>query len=383
MARKVCILTTVHPPFDTRIFHKQAKTLVRAGYDVALICRHSRNETVDGVRILRLPEPNGRLGRIFTLTLKALRLAIRENADIYHFHDPELIPLGIILKLLLRQKVIYDAHEDYEKQFLSKEYVPEVARRPIASLIGTMERISAKFIDCAIAASGMPDNLRGYRIARSIRNYPILSLFPMNGNGSDARTPFEVVYIGAMFRTRGITEIVRAMEEVDSNKDVRLTLCGKYSPESYRPEIESLKGYKRSRYLGIIPCESIPEVLSGAGAGVVCLHPIPNYLSTFPVKMYEYMAAGIPVIASNFPIWREIVESSDCGICVDPLNPGEIAEAIEFLFDNREIARKMGENGRRVVFEKYSWENEEKKLLDIYEELMRDSHGHNVVYKTS
>lgn len=385
MARKVCILTTVHPPFDTRIFHKQAKTLVRAGYDVALICRHSRNETVDGVRILRLPEPNGRLGRIFTLTLKALRLAIRENADIYHFHDPELIPVGACLKLFRGSKIIYDAHENYEKLMLSKPYIPKPVRRIAAFLIGTVERLSAKLIDCAIAANDVTKNLSRYTIARSVRNYPILSLFSRDIERTRNNNSFNLVYVGALFKDRGITKIVEAMEQVDSRKEVRLTLCGRYSPSNYLSDLQNMGGYERTEYIGPISYEDVPEVLAGADAGIVCLQPIPNYLtaSHLPVKLFEYMAAGIPVIASDFPVWREVIESSECGICVDPSNPGEIAQAIEHLFDNREIARNMGENGRKVVFEKYSWENEGKKLLDIYEELMRDSHGHNVVYKTS
>jgi len=372
MARKVCILTTVHPPFDTRVFHKEAKTLARAGYEVVLIARHARSETVDGVRIIALPEPRGRLSRIFALTLRALRLAVRENADVYHFHDPELIPAGVMLKILMGRRIIYDVHEDYAKQLLSKPYIPLALRCPVAALVGAVERLSARFIDCAVTAFDVTENLSRYRIARGVRNYPIVSLFPENGERPGDKKSFDVVYVGALFKTRGITEIVRAMEHVAPERDVRLTLCGTFSPQSYRYEIENLKGFERTRYMGIIPHESVPDVLSKADAGIVCLHPTPNYIEAIPVKMFEYMAAGIPVVASNFPRVREVVESNFCGLCVDPTKPGEIARAIEYLDDNRELSKRMGENGRNAVLKKYRWESERQKLLEIYKEVLGD-----------
>jgi glycosyltransferase involved in cell wall biosynthesis len=109
--------------------------------------------------------------------------------------------------------------------------------------------------------------------------------------------------------------------------------------------------------------------MARAVAGVVTLHPVRNYVDCQPVKMFEYMAAGIPVIASRFPFWLDIVEGNDCGVCVDPFDPAAIAAAIDHFVTHPELAMRMGENGRRAVLEKYNWQPESRKLIDFYEHL--------------
>lgn len=369
---KVCILTSVHPSFDTRIFHKEAKSLVKASYDVMLIAQHDKNEVVDGVKIVALPKPKNRLHRMLTLPSKAFRLALKQKADIYHFHDPELLTIGILLKIFTRKKVIYDVHEDYAKQTLSKPYIPKIARKVVALLINLIEYISSKFFDGIVTATDdILKNFSYHKKAVSIKNFPILTNFSDKRKNNSNPDILNLIYIGGLSKIRGITEMVRALELINPDKKVKLILYGKFDSTDYEIEVRKLKGFEKVEYLGWIGPKKIPGLLIGADMGMVCFLPKPNHINSMPNKLFEYMAAGIPVVASKFPLWKEIVEGNNCGICVDPTNPKEIADAIQWLIEHSEEAWQMGENGRKAVSERYNWENEGKKLLDLYERLLQ------------
>ncbi len=187
-----------------------------------------------------------------------------------------------------------------------------------------------------------------------------------NGNNSDI---FNLIYVGGLTEIRGVTQMIQSLEYI--TKKVKLTLCGKFYPAIYEEQVRSLRGFEKVEYSGWIDPNDILHKMIQSDAGIVCVHPITNYLTALPVKLFEYMAAGLPVITSNFPLWKEIVEGNKCGICVDPLNPKEIAEAIEYLIEHPELRKKMEENGRKAVVERYNWENEERKLLAIYAVILR------------
>jgi len=338
MKAKVCHITTVHSPFDVRIFHKECKTLAKSGYEVYLIAQHDKEEIVDGIHLIPLPIVRSRIRRMIYLPIRALKEALKLKANIYHFHDPELIPIGVLLKVFAKGKVIYDVHEDVPKQIMSKYWIPKKLRGIISFIVNLGEK---KFS------------------------------FLLEVKGKEKKDDvFKIIYIGGLSKIRGISEVVKALEYVDSNKEVRLILCGKFSPIEYEKEVRNLKGFEKVDYLGWLEPDEVVNKLVDVDAGIVCLHPITNYVTALPVKLFEYMAAGLPVIASNFPLWREIVEGNNCGICVDPLNPKEIAEAIKYLIEHLDKAQKMGENGKKAVLEKYNWEKESEKLIKLYEDLL-------------
>lgn len=362
---KVCILTTVHPPFDTRIFHKQAKTLVDAGYDVTLIAQHDKDEVVDGVKIVALPKPKNRLQRMFRLTLKAFRLALKQNAHVYHFHDPELIPVGLLLKAS-GKKVIYDVHEDVPQQILSKEWIPGFLRKIISCFTVLIENFASRAFDAIIPATPAI----GERFERLNWNTVIVQNFPLLDELYQEKMSHKkekaVVYIGVISVQRGINEMVTAMGLLKKHRDAKLLLGGKFIQPSLEEQVKKLPGLERVEFLGWLDRFQVAEVLSKSTVGLVLIHPEPRYKVSYPVKLFEYMSAGLPVIASNFPLWKEIVEGNNCGITVDPLNPYEIAEAIEYLLDNPDVCAEMGRNGRKAVEEKYNWEAESMKLVELY-----------------
>lgn len=362
-------LTTVHPPFDTRIFHKQAKTLVEAGYKVTLIAQHEQDEIVDRVKILALPKPRNRFTRIFGLTWRAFRLAWKQRADVYHFHDPELLLVGILLKLFTKGKVIYDVHEDVPQQILTKYWIPTLFRRSLAFLLNIMEKLAARFLDAVVVATeGIAEKFSKHNPI-VIHNYPDLAMLPTVQSASAGGNERVLIYVGGISRLRGAIEMVDALECLSNIDKLRLDLIGRFEPACLEAELRKAQGYQHVRFLGWLSPEKVYERLAQADIGLVCLHPEPRYSVALPVKLFEYMAAGLPVVASNFPLWEDIVQGNRCGITVDPLDPREIAEAIEHLLKTPKLRKEMGENGRKAVEEKYNWGAEEKKLLGLYEEI--------------
>jgi len=367
---RACILTTVHSPFSTRIFHKQAKTLVKAGYDVTLIVQHDRDEVVNGVRIKALPKPRNRFTRLFGLTWWAFRLALRQHADIYHFHDPELLPVGVLLKLFTKGKVIYDVHEDVPAQILTKHWIPAILRRPSGWLFGRWEKLAARFFDAVVVATEGIAKWFSKHNPIVIHNYPNLAMLPPTLRSPTTENERVLIYVGGISRLRGAVEMVDALACLSHIDNLRLDLIGRFEPASLEVKLQKMQGYQRVHSHGWLQPEEVYKHLGQADIGLVCLHPEPRYAEALPVKLFEYMAAGLPVIASNFPLWKEIVEGNECGLTVNPLDPEEIAQAIEYLLNHPEEKLRMGQNGHRAVLEKYNWETEGKKLLALYEELL-------------
>ncbi|WP_104204265.1 glycosyltransferase family 4 protein [Billgrantia saliphila] len=372
---RVAHLTSAHPRYDTRIYHKQCRSLAADGHSVTLIVADGEgNEERDGVSIVDVGRLPGRVNRVMKTTRRVFEHARRIDADLYHLHDPELMPMGRRLKQL-GKRVIYDAHEDLPRQILAKHYLGGAARQVLSRGVDIYQRRISRHFDAVVAATPYIRD----RFAEFHSNVVDVNNFPMLGEldgAPDARLtaaagePPAVCYVGGIAEIRGIREIVRAMENVES--DCRLQLAGDFKTLALEQEVMTYTGWERVEAHGYLDRAGVRRIMASSIAGLVTLHPIINYLDALPVKMFEYMSAGLPVIASDFPLWREIIEGSDCGLCVDPLDPEAIAQAIDFVVANPERAREMGDNGRRAVTERYNWQQEERKLLNTYRALSAD-----------
>ncbi len=366
--KKICILTSVHSAFDIRIFHKEAKSLSKAGYDVTLVAPYKKDIIIEGVKIVSIPKVRMRY-RLLGVNRKLYKKALNQKADVYHFHDPELIPWVVKLKKKTRARVIYDVHEDYPKQILSKYWIPKILRKIISIFINFYEKRMVKNFDYVITVGEEIEERfrKNNSNVETIKNFPDVEKFRNIKKEKNNESIFNLIYIGGISKVRGINQLVQAMEYLP--KEVKLTLFGKFSPEEYKEEVKKIKGFEKTEYLGWISFDKMPYQLFKSDIGVICFLPEPNHINSCPNKLFEYMVAELPVIASNFPSWKEIVEGNNCGICVNPLEPEEIAKAVKYLIRHPKEAKKMGENGRKAVLEKYNWENESKKLLNIYSSL--------------
>ena len=366
---RICHLTVVHKPEDVRIFQKECFSLSKKGYQVFLIAPCSGEYSRKDVNFIPLQVPGGRLRRVTTAPFITFIKALKVHAKIYHFHDPELILTGFLLKLS-GKKVVYDVHEDYRQQIKTKYWIPRFSRSIISSIFGIIESLASEFFDGIVTATPYIGSKFPTSKTEVVQNFPIISEF---GNpkfrNNESKKGF--VYIGSISAIRGLSEMLRALEKLPENMAYPLLLAGDFQPGELRKQIRNLEKRNRVEYLGFLSRQEIAELLEKAIAGIVLLHPVPNYIDSYPVKMFEYMAAGIPVIASDFPLWRSIIEDNNCGICVDPLNIDQISETMIWMMEHPDEAKEMGENGRKAVLEKYNWEQESRKLLALYDKLLK------------
>ena len=367
---KVCHISTVHSIFDDRIFFKECKSLVKESYDVSLMVQNNKDEIIDGVQIYPLKKYQSRLSRVFNGTFGAFKTTRKIKANLYHFHDPELMFLGVMLKIS-GKKVVYDVHEDLPKQILYKDWINSIFIKQLFSkLIYFFEQFCCLFFDGIAAAT--EDIAKKFPKNKTIvlRNFPIKSLIKIdNSINKENKDTFVLVYAGGLSKIRGIKEIIEAVGMVD--EEVRLWLFGEFENTEYFEECKNLQAWGKVEYFGYKKMDEVYRHIQQADVGIALLYPIKNYLTSLPVKAFEYMAAGKPFIMSDFPFWKDMF--GDCALFADPFKPTEIAERITELKKNKELLLSLGEKGKALIETKYSWELEQNKLFDLYKRLLNNA----------
>lgn len=369
MRYSITHLTSAHPRYDTRIFIKECISLAKMhDYEISLIVADGLgDEEKHGVKIYDIGKIEGRLNRIFKTTKKIFEKALELESDIYHLHDPEMMPIGLKLKKM-GKKVLFDAHEDLPKQLLAKPYLNIWSKKVLSKMVTWYERYACKRFDFVVSATPyIRDKFLNFTKSIDVNNYPIVEELANEIAWQDRKN--QVCYIGVIAQIRGNFETVEAMGYVNSN--IAFKLAGMSYETDFFETLESSNFWYRVEFVGKLDRVGVRSLLEESKIGLVTLHPTINYKDALPVKMFEYMLAGLPVIASNFKILEDILGKEQCGICVNPLDSQEIGEAIEYLIRHDEEAQKMGERGKAAVLKYYNWENEEKKLYDVYDEVIR------------
>ena len=365
---KICHITTVHKQNDSRIFHKECKSLVEKGFDVTLLVINGESEIVDGVEIISTSiPPVGRVKRILTSGDKIFQKAVEVNAEVYHLHDPELLRIAVKLKKKTGAKVVYDSHEDLPKQVLDKHWIPSLLRTSLSKLIYRYEMKKASKIDGVVSVTEKICNR--FKLVNKhvvlVSNFPVLSEMKENYQPDVKKLDRTICYIGGLFPTRGIKELVQALEYCDA----KLLLAGNFSSSEFEAEVKALKGWGKVEFFGYVDRPKIVEILSSSHIGIVTLHPTESYKEALPIKLFEYMSAELPVIASDFEQWYPLVLDNKCGVVVDPMKPKEIAAKIDYLLSNEDLAMEMGKAGLEAARSKYTWESQALKLINFYNEI--------------
>ena len=367
---KVCHLTSVHPQFDIRIFRKQLVSLANAGYDVYQISQGESGKK-DGVNLIGLGEiPDSRLKRILFFTRKIYQAALELDADLYHIHDPELLPFAV--KLAKQGKiVIFDSHENVPGQIAEKTYIPKFFRNIIANIYASYEKRAVRKLAGAITVTpNLTKILKSYNPNTvTITNYPLLSEAKEDEVRQVDEKQFKFCFPGLISEEWCHLELLEAIRDLD----VEYTLCGLYH-DDYLPLLKEHPSWAKVNYLGVVTRDDVIEIINSNNVGIALARKMPNTFwdegTLGNTKLFEYMLHKCPVCCTNFTLWQEIVEQYDCGICVEPDQPEQIKEALIWFMDNPEEAEKMGERGYQAIIDKYNWSTQETILVDFYSKLL-------------
>lgn len=370
--KRVCHIICRHDRDDTRVFYNECVSIAEGGYEVYLVVNDDLpNEVRQGVHIISTGfVGKNRYERMYQGAMKIYRKALEVDADLYHLHEPELLLIAKKLKKR-EKKVIFDSHEDTEKQIAEKEWIPKPIRKTVSFLYKNYAKSIMNKLDALITVTpSIVEKLRRYN-----SNTVMITNYPRIDKLSDATDDFismgkkrYICFAGGIFQAWMHDVILDAIMQID---DIRYVLAG-YGEEKYLEYLRSLAGWEKVDYLGMIPHEQVGKILQHAIAGIAINTDIEvRGEGTLGVtKIFEYMAAGIPVICANYRLWKEMVEDNGCGICVNAKSVEEVAKAISYLIDHPEEAAEMGRNGRKAVLEKYNWNIEEKKLMLLYHRLL-------------
>ena len=364
---KVCHLTTVHTRDDTRIFQKECISLQQFGFNVSLIVSDGLGDTIDNnIKIFDLGKFGGKFFRIFYFVPKLLFKALSLKQNIYHFHDPELIPVGLILKLF-RKIVIYDIHEDVPLDIQTKEWIPWYLKKITSLIFKWFENLAILFFDATITvAENMNHRYKKYNSnAYIIKNFPLFREFStVNTNFSNRKR--QVCYVGSITEVRGIFAMLKSIEKIKEP----FVLGGDIRGKNLKKRIYKENGWKFTNYKGRLNRKEVSSLMNESTVGLALIQHDDNLSNGYPVKLFEYMAAGLPVVVSDFPKWREIVASAQCGIVVNQFDHQSISEAILSILNNKALAKQFSENGKKAIKSTFSWDREEKKLINLYKVIL-------------
>ena len=363
---KVCHFTSAHNSTDNRILEKECKSLAKNGYDVYLVAAGASREE-DGVKIVGMKgKPESRVKRLLSFSREVYKTAAGLDCDLYHFHDPELLPYG--LKLSRKgKKVIFDSHEKYSDQIAVKSYLhglaPVIAKAYLLYENYVLKRIDGVIFPCTI--NGVNPFEGKCRNVEIISNVPRLDELYDKFDPAVKKTAKSICYLGSLSKNRGLTLLKNAAEKAGA----RLILGGFFSPEEYKEEILASENVE---YLGVLDRAGILDTIQRCQIGMSLLRNVGQYykIDTLSTKIYEYMSLGVPVIMQDSPYSIEVNKEHDFGVCVDPENEEEVSRAIKKLIDDPEECKRLGENGRKAVKQFFNWSMEEKKLLELYSRIL-------------
>ena len=372
MARIVHI-SSVHEAVDNRILFKECSSLAAAGHEVYLVAQHPENFVQDGVRVLALATPRNRFLRMVVTSWICAIKAYRLRPDILHYHDPELIPVGLVARFI-GIPTIFDVHEDSVTSIKDKDYLGWF-RFPLAELVALVESIATRFNHIVIAEHSYESR---FPVSTKVLNYPVHNPVDKEamtpaGTGGETREN-NVIFVGVAGEVRGA---LKHANLVNLHADVQVHMVGRMV-DSVRAAVIKQAGNNIDRLhieggASLVPFHRIKELYAQGGwsAGLAIFPYSPDHVGKELTKFFEYMAAGIPILCSDFPAWRKLIEDQGCGLCVNPDDDLSVAAGLAKLIGNPDLARSMGKTGKSLA-KKYTWSSQASNLVELYDQILND-----------
>lgn len=376
---KVLHLAYCHKLEDTRIFYKECRSLAQAGYEVHYVTGgdeyHKIEENNLVAETITFEEDVSVFKHPFQYRVirkrnlkKLYDYLLSKEFDVCHIHENRLIEVIGVLKKNRNCKLIYDAHEDSPREML--DYFAHYGKfkyfwgRVLSHCKEIKENHYVKKVDAVITATPEIGKRfsKFHKNVSVVRNYAILEASIVTPRFDS----HSICYVGSISPIRGIVNIVKAIE----GTDIGFNLAGTI-PEDYERELKALKGWENVKTYGYVNKEKVLDIYGTSCIGMLTLLEGKNIENSLPIKLFEYMQSGIPVIASHFPLWKEIIDNAGCGICIDPSDIKGMKHSIEALLKDPKKMKEMGENGRKAVIEQYNWDTQKATLLNVYSQFER------------
>jgi len=372
----ICFLSSMHTPFDKRIFEKEARSLAVTGFSVTHIAPGDGSESVvNDVRIVTYPGRKGLFGRILQLRL-LYKIAVSVGADVYHCNELDSWLVGLALKAFQGSRCVVDIHEHYSEEFAETRF-PIFLRGIVQYLVASGMWVFSQYTDGVVVAKS--SLLKDFEYLPEDKLELVQNFSPLRNFSNDPEVEtknklpsheFRMIHLGLFGVRRGWPQLLKAMKILD-DRDIKLLIVGKIADgsekEFHQQCIDS--GLRESvEMIDWLPIDEAMELVKTSHLGLILFQPdCHNHVHALPHKLFDYMGAAVPVVVPMIAVEVvEIVTKSDCGLCIDTGSPEAIAAAIRQAKENKNVMLNKGKNGREAVFNEFNWENEEARLIQVY-----------------
>jgi len=372
---RVCHITTVHPAKDARIFYRMCRGLAARRIEVVEIAP-GRFGAEPCLQPSEWNDAIAKASRPLRAVL-ALRAAVAEHAQVYHFHDPEFIPMALALKLLKPDSaVVYDVHEDYPSMMRDKYWLPPWLRPALSLGMRWANRVAGRWLDGIVVADpGVAAEFAAITPGKIFvyYNFPSLSLFG-RPPAAQSKAEVDLIYVGGLSERAGIFVLFDALE-ILARSGIKPTvrLAGYTDGEEGLAAVNAALKRRglcdQVAFHGRLPHDQVSDWLVTGRIGLVSLQAIPKFMKNIPSKMFEYWACGLPVLASDLPPARKFLVDGKNGYLFSPASAAQLSERISFMLSNPERCRSLGRAGQRTVRGEWNSESQIDALIQFYQAL--------------